>query len=341
MVTWLQAGGHNRRPCPFSGRYSLYGNVNALSDILLTNSYEERQNRKYDLENTFFDQGLVQAPATQKCTIVDDDAQSKRSLRSQNSLFSATMYAGCSQHSSDLRVEASCDVGVNYNGINEELTQDRGNKGKFKIQNEFVCHGAWQMPVERSNIMALQEQQPRPNSYNNGRWEHQRQQSTEFETTRAQGARRRQYNQEARIQQLTDYNNNRPQEHKTDILVLSTNSFNGHQYIDTMRKTQTITCLSYTEMDDGTLLAKVGKDACHDFVGKDDYANNDVIRLNNPQRSRLPLFNISSSGPCLQALTGSATKSALYSTSQNKCAFVMSYLIALTFASTSLLSKVF
>jgi hypothetical protein len=315
--------------------------VNALSDILLTNSYEERQNRKYDLENTFFDQGLIQASSKQKCTTVDDDAHSTRSSRSQNSLFSATMYAGCSQHSSDLRVEASCDVGVNYNGINEELTLDSGNKGKFKIQNEFICHGAWQMSIERSNIMALQKQQTRPNSHNKGRSEHQQQQNMDFDTQRVRGSRRRPYDQEARIQQLTGYNNNRPQEHKTDILVLSTNSFNGHQHIDTVRKTQTITCLSYTEMDDGTLLAKVGKDACHDFVGKDDYANNDVIRLNNNQRSRLPLFNISSSGPCLQALTGSATKSALHSTSQNKYAFVMSYLIALTFASTSLLSKVF
>ena len=314
--------------------------------MLLTNSNEERQNRKYDLEeSTFFDQSLIEASQTQKCTIVDEGVQSTRSWTSQSSLYSATMYAGCSQHSSDLRVEASCDLGVNYNGINEELTEDSSSKKrKFKIQNEFICHGAWQTPIKRSSLIALQQQQQASqNSRNKGRWEHQRQENMDSETSSIRGSRRRLYDQEARIQQLTGYNNNRPQEQKTHILVLSTHSFNGHQHIDTVGKIQTFTCLSYTEMDDGTLLAKVGKDACHDFVGKDDYASNDVIRLNNNGRSRLlPLFNISSSGPCLQALTGSATKSALHSTSQNNCAIVMmSYLIALTFASTSLLSKVF
>jgi len=177
-------------------------------------------------------------------------------------------------------------------------------------------------------------------------WERQQQQhkSSDISSLRSSSSRR-QYGQEARIQQLTGYNHNRPQQKlKRDIIVLSTNSYDGHQHhLDESSggKSQKLICLSYTEMEDGTLLAKVGREACNDYAEQFDYLDNDVIQLDSSERSRLSLFNISSSGPCLQALTGGAPKSSFYSTSQNNCAIVMSYLIVMTFASTSYMSKLF
>ena len=326
MITWVQPNGHNRRPCPFSGRYSLFGDTSSLADILLTNSVQQRQDRKFDLRNTVLDQTLARPSSKPKCTINDDSPSRTRTARfssAQESLNSATMYAGCSQSSSHISVESNCDYGVNYNGISERSTLNDEDL-KFKIKNEFVCHGAWQIPIKQNKVQ---------NRFGESEWERQK--------------IRRQYGggQEARIQHLTEYNQkSRPQKLKRDIIVLSTNSYDSyqHHHQETSGKSQKLTCLSYTEMDDGTLLAKVGRDACNDFTESLDYIDNDVIHLDRNKRSRLSFFNISSSGPCLQALTGGASsKSSFYSTSQNNCAIVMSYLIVLTFASTSYLSKLF
>ena len=274
------------------------------------------------------DQNLAKPISKPKCTISQDpsDTRTARFAPAQDSLNSATMYAGCSQSSSHISVESNCDYGVNYNGISERSTLNDENL-KFKIKNEFVCHGAWQIPIKQNKVQ---------NRFGESEWERQKM--------------RRQYGggQEARIQHLTEYNQkNRPQKLKRDIIVLSTNSYDSHHHSDhSGGKSQKLTCLSYTEMDDGTLLAKVGWEACNDFTDSPDYTYNDVIRLSSSRRvddkrSRLSFFNISSSGPCLQALTGGASKSSFYSTSQNNCAIVMSYLIVLTFASTSYLSKLF
>jgi hypothetical protein len=274
----------------------------------------------------------VKTPSKPKCTIDDETAGSMRYSTAPNSLYSATRYAGCSQSSSHISIESSCDFGVNYNGINEQQTLNDKDV-KFKIKNEFVCHGAWQISTTRNSLHDVKRK------LSEQIWGRQQLRTSDIAAKR--GSIRRQYGQEARIQQLTGYNNNRPQTLKTDIVVLSTNNYDGHQHSETTGTLQKLTCLSYTEMDDGTLLAKVGRDACNDFVEQHDYINNDVIQLDNDERSRLSFFNITSSGPCLQALTGGVTKSALYSTSQNNCVFVMSYLITLTFASTSALSKIF
>ena len=330
----MQPNGHNQRPCPFSGRYSLFGDTKSLSDILLTNSFEERQNRKYDLHNTVLDQNLVKAPSKPKCTINDGTTSSStRNSANQNSFYSATMYAGCSQSSSHISIESTCDYGVNYNGISEQRTLNDEDL-KFKIKNEFVCHGAWKIPIAGNKPKSM---------FGESNWDRKQRISSDISSIR--GSSRSQYAQEARIQQLTGYNHhNRPQKLKRDIIVLSTNSYDSHQHHhpESSGKSQKLICLSYTEMDDGTLLAKVGKDACNDFTDSLDYIDNDVIQLDRNKRSRLTYFNISSSGPCLQALTGGASsKSSLYSTSQNNCAIVMSYLIVLTFASTSYLSKLF
>ena len=333
LITWVQPNGHNRRPCPFSGRYSLFGNIHSLSDILLTNSLEERQNRKFDLHNTVLDQNLMKISSKPKCTIDQPAIGSTSYFHNPNSLYSATMYAGCSQSSSHISIESTCDYGVNYNGISDRQTLNDKDL-KFKIRNEFVCHGAWQVPIENSKRSV------------ESKWERQQHKSSAISSLRSSS--RRQYGQEARIQQLTGYNHNRPQQQlKRDIIVLSTNSYdNGHQqhHLDEASsggKLQKLICLSYTETEDGTLLAKVGTDACNDYAEQFDYLDNDVIQLDGNERSRLSLFNISSSGPCLQALTGAASKPSFYSTSQNNCAIVMSYLIVLTFASTSYLSKLF
>ena len=332
LITWVQPNGHNRRPCQFHGRYALYGNIDSLSDILLTNSFEERQNRKFDLHNTVLDQKLMKTPPKPKCTISESRTGSTQRFSTQNSLYSATMYAGCSQSSSDITIESTCDYGVNYNGISEQRTLNDKDL-KFKIKNEFACHGAWEVPISET---------AQKNQFEERTWGSKHHINSDMTSLRRSSNRRQYGGQDARAQQLTGYNHNRPQKLKKDIIVLSTNSYDSYQHgqqESSVGKSQKFTCLSYTEMDDGTLFAKVGQDACIDYVEPYSNVDNDVIQWDSDQRSRLTYFNISSSGPCLQALTGSA--SSFHSTSQIYCAIVMSYLIVLTFASASHLSKLF
>ena len=88
----------------------------------------------------------MKTPPKPKCTISESRTGSTQRFSTQNSLYSATMYAGCSQSSSDITIESTCDYGVNYNGISDQRTLNDKDL-KFKIKNEFACHGAWEVPI--------------------------------------------------------------------------------------------------------------------------------------------------------------------------------------------------
>jgi hypothetical protein len=75
---------------------------------------------------------------------------------------------------------------------------------------------------------------------------------------------------------------------------------------------RTYTCLSYSERDDGVLVAQVGSCSGHqaqpdqNLRGVRDYYSQKQVSAKPTLR-----FNITSSGPCLQALTGSSVKTSI------------------------------
>ena len=83
LVMLVPSGGHNTKPCPFSGRYSLTGPGHSLI--------------------TFLDPaGGSELPDLRECSIPGRQSE-------------AVMHAGCSD-SADLHVEAECGRGAFYNG---------------------------------------------------------------------------------------------------------------------------------------------------------------------------------------------------------------------------------
>ena len=232
LMTLIQNGGHNRKPCPFSGRYSVYGDLDVLTEFMDPS-------------------GLTSAcPASGQSTV---------------------MHAGCSQHSSDLRIQHTC-----RERGKSGFKKDRTEEIEIDLNNDYVCHGSWHR-YEDSAIDAP---------------------VAVIDDNYLDAKRRRQ---------------TRQQRHRTDVLILSTKS----------AKTKKFLCLTYTELDDGVLSAFAGPEACNYTLDSGGSSTSTLPLLSDSLSLSLstsayassirpvaPLggksFNISSSGPCLQALTSSS-----------------------------------
>ena len=284
ILTLVQAGGHNRKPCPFSGVYSVSGDLTAISELVMA------------------------------------DSRSLESVSRCQPGSDVRMHAGCTSHSSDIRIRQSCDTpdGGNHRTTPRDLV-------KIDLTNDLVCHGSWQ---HSDNLL----EEGSRNMFDTG---------TATMTSAAMmiddkfiesGAaqRRRQ---------------TRQQRQRNDVLVLSVKP-------RAIGEREKFLCLTYTAMPNGVLSAYVGPEACNYTMPSDrDTKENSAPyysarRMQQQQRRRqqslpylsdsvsmslssvssqdgtphhqgassyvLPFentFNISPSGPCLQALKGSSAQS--------------------------------
>ena len=271
LVTLVQGGGHNRKPCPFNGVYSVSGNLQSIAD-------------------------LVSSPVAVS--------------RDECAASDTVMHVGCgdsSHHSSNIRIQQSCNRG---DPSNARRGSSR-NLVTIDLTNDLVCHGSWRHSSQWGSQAIFD---------NNGATMTSAAMMIDDNFVESATSQRRRQT--------------RQQQQLNDVLVLSVKPKAAGQR-------EKFLCLTYTELPDGVLSAYVGPEACNYTLSSDDTKEKPSASYYSSRRQKssslpylsdalslslssslsgergapqgawntLPFantFNISSSGPCVQALKGGA-----------------------------------
>lgn len=278
MVTLVQAGGHNRRPCPFSGRYSLSGSLAALSGLM---------------DVAWATDGI-------------------RGSTTASAPLTAVMHAGCSQHSSDLNIEATLQVPADGSADPDLGPKDQGPKRaprpvvpSVQVKSDFICHGTWpllggdlrgEVQGSRSSYLASPTRRRTYELYSNyvDYFGGSESSSSSF--------RSRGLSSTSGFGRVVPGAPVAPVVGRSEVIVLSRHGWASDPYQGPL---QSYLCLVYSETEDGTLLARADPYACDDPGVRAQIGQS--LRMQQDQSGpENHMFNISSSGPCLQALTGGA-----------------------------------